>query len=201
MRERSLGELLDALAGRTPAPGGGTAAALAGALAAALVEMAAAFTLGRESSADVHPRMEQVLARAAELRERLLELAEVELHAYEPVLAALSIAREDPQRSERLAAARSEAAQSPFEIAVAAAEVAALGAEVAGTGNPNLEGDALTACALSEAACSAASRLVEINLREGEGDPGMGEARDPRAAQARELSKRAHAERRGALSR
>ncbi len=155
--------------------------------------MAARFTLAREASADVHPRIAHVLDRAGELRKRLLELAEAELHAYEPVLAALRLPREDPERSERVAAARSEAARPPFDIAAATAELAALGAEVARTGNPNLEGDAVTACALAEAACRAAARLVEINLPEKEGDPRLGEAR--------ELAGRAHAERRRALSR
>ena len=179
----TVGELLDALAERTPAPGGGTAAATAGALAAALVEMAARFTLAREASADVHTRTALVLERARELLDRLLALGEIELHAYEPVLEALRLPREDPDRSRRVAAARSAAAQSPFEIVAATAELAGLAAELAHTGNPNLEGDALTACALAEAACSAATRLVEINLPEEEGDP--------RVAQAQELARRA----------
>jgi methenyltetrahydrofolate cyclohydrolase len=194
MRGLSLEEVLDAVAARTPAPGGGAVAALAGALAAGLVEMAARFTA-------VTPRVTEIVTRSGELRGHLLGLAEVELHAYEPVLEALRLPREDPMRPARLAAARSGAAESPFEIALATAELAGLGAELALAGNPNLEGDAVTGCLLAEAACQAATRLVEINLRGEEEDPRMGVARDPRVGQARELSERAHAERRRALSR
>jgi methenyltetrahydrofolate cyclohydrolase len=186
--ETPFGELLDALAEQTPAPGGGTAAALAGTLAAGLVQMAARFTLAREALAERHQRMGEILERAGELRERMLELAEVELHAYEPVLEALRLSADDPQRAQRLSAARSRAAQSPFELAVAAAELACLGEETARAGNPNLEGDALTGCLLAEAACRAATRLVEINLPGGEEDPRVREARDHsrRALTARE---------------
>ena len=57
LADRSLGQLLDSVAARTPAPGGGTAAALAGAFAAGLVEMSAKFTLTRDAYADRHGRV------------------------------------------------------------------------------------------------------------------------------------------------
>jgi formiminotetrahydrofolate cyclodeaminase len=194
-RESTLGdwtvrELLDALAERTPAPGGGTAAACAGALAAGLVEMAARFSSAQEA---VRPRMDDVLERAGELRARLLELGETELRAYEPVLAAQRLSREDPERAARLRSARSAAAQSPLQIADATADLAELGAEVALVGNRNLEGDAVAGCLLAEAACRAAARLVEINLPDGEGDL--------RARSAGDLSRRALAARDRALRR
>jgi methenyltetrahydrofolate cyclohydrolase len=114
--------------------------------------------------------MEEILARAWELREQLLSLVEVELHAYEPVLAAQAISKDDPERDQRLRAARSAAAQSPVEIAFAACDLAELAAELVVIGNPNLEGDALTGCLLAEAACRSAARLVELNLPEGSDD-------------------------------
>jgi formiminotetrahydrofolate cyclodeaminase len=163
-------ELLDALAERTPSPGGGTAAACAGGLGAGLIEMAARFSLAHEASAEVRPQWADVIERAGELRARLLELGEIELRAYDPVLAALRLPQDDPRRAAQLRSARSAAAQSPFEIAEACAEVAELGADAARTGNPNLEGDAVTGCLLAEAACSAAAGLVELNLPEEQGD-------------------------------
>ncbi|HEY6396716.1 MAG TPA: cyclodeaminase/cyclohydrolase family protein [Solirubrobacteraceae bacterium] len=173
-------ELLDALAERTPAPGGGAAAACAGAVGAALIEMAARFSLAQ---GDVGTPMADVLERAGELRARLLELGEVELRAFAPVLAAQRLPRDDPERAARLRSARSSAAQSPFEIAGATAELAELAAELSRTGNPNLEGDAVTGCLLAEAACRAAARLVEINLPDGE--------EDLRVRRAEDLSRRA----------
>jgi methenyltetrahydrofolate cyclohydrolase len=186
-----FGRLLEALGARTPAPGGGTGAALTGALAASLVEMAARFSLPREGSIETRQRMEEILERAGELREQLLSLAEVELHAYEPVLAARAIAKDDPERQRRLRAARSAAAQSPVEIASAATDLAELAAELVRTGNPNLEGDALTGCLLAEAVCRSAAGLVEINL--------LDEADDLRLRWAGDLARRALAARESAL--
>jgi formiminotetrahydrofolate cyclodeaminase len=157
--ERSLQDLLDAVAARTPAPGGGTVAATAAALAAALVQMAAAFTAstGAEDSA----------RRAGELRERALELAEIELHAYEPVIEALRLPREDPERAARVQDAQAAASRSPLEIARIGAELAEQAAELARTGNPNLSGDAIAGALLAAAAAQAAARLVATNLTAG----------------------------------
>ncbi len=180
--DSKLGELLDSLAARTPAPGGGTAAAFAAASAASLVEMAARFTLGRDDHADVHARIAEVRERAGRLRQELVELAERELHAFEPVLEAIRLPREDPGRDERVAIALSDAAESPIGIARAAAEVAALGAELAVSGARRLVGDAVTAALLAEAGCVAAGRLVEINLASMSDDPRLAEVSDLAAA-------------------
>jgi methenyltetrahydrofolate cyclohydrolase len=173
---RPLSELLDDVAAQTPAPGGGSSAAWASALAAALVEMAAGFTLAREEYAPLHERMSATRSRAAELRARALRLADDELRAYEPVLAALGLPRDDPAREHRVATSLSRAADSPLEIARVAAEVAELAAEVATTGNRSLEGDAVAGAFLADAACRAAGRLVEINLRSTPDDPRVTEA-------------------------
>jgi formiminotetrahydrofolate cyclodeaminase len=165
--------LLDAVAARTPAPGGGTAAAWAAALAASLVEMAANFSEGADASFE----------RAGRLRTRALELAEVELHAYERVLEALRLRRENPEE-----AARTEASRSPLEIARVGAELTELAGELAHTGNPNLSGDALAAALLAEAAAQAAARLVAINLTEG-----------PAVEESSQLAQRALAARERAL--
>lgn len=125
--------------------------------------MAAAFTPDRES----------VAVRARELRARALELAEIELHAYEPVLEALRLPRDDPGRAERVDATRAEASQSPLEIARVGAELAELASDLARTGNQNLAGDAIAGALLAEASAQAASRLVAVNLTEG---PAVSEA-------------------------
>ena len=181
LADQSVRELLDAVGARTPAPGGGASAALAGALGAGLVEMAARFTAGRED----------VAGEAGALRARLLELGGRELSAYEPVLDAFALDAGNPDREARLLAALSDAADSPLEIARAAAVVAALGAEVAVSGNTNLTGDAITGVALAEAACCAAARLAEINLARVSSDPRLDEAaeltRQASAARAKAL--------------
>ena len=118
--ERPLAELLSALSERSPAPGAGCASAWSGALAAALLEMVAAFAGADEAA-----------ARAPVLRARLLECGERELRSYEPVLAALRCDRSDPIRAQRLEEALSNASEAPLAIAPAATEVAELAAQVA----------------------------------------------------------------------
>jgi formiminotetrahydrofolate cyclodeaminase len=131
------------------------------------------------------PDREPLSVRAGGLRGRALELAEVELHAYEPVLEALRLSREDPQRDARVEAARIEASQSPLEIAHIGAELAEGAADLARTGNPNLAGDAIAGALLACAAAQASARLVAINLTSG---PAVAEALEQarRAATARD---------------
>jgi formiminotetrahydrofolate cyclodeaminase len=191
LAEQSVRELLEAVGAQTPAPGGGTAAALAASMAAGLVQMAARFTCARDDYAQVRDRMDEVAEEAGALRERLLELAEHELYAYEPVLEALALDAGDPDREARLREALSDAADSPLEIARAAVSVASLGAELTATGNVNLTGDAITGTVLAEAACCAAARLAEINLARVPSDPRLDEAaeltRQAAAARAKAL--------------
>jgi formiminotetrahydrofolate cyclodeaminase len=148
LSKQRLDAFLQSVAEATPAPGGGSSAAVAGALAAALVEMAA-----RLASAD------RAADQAGALRARALRLAQGEMSSYAPVLEA----RDERERELALAAA----SESPAHIAEVAAEVAELGAEVAASSSPSVRGDALTGVVLAEAAASAAFRLVEINVGSG----------------------------------
>jgi formiminotetrahydrofolate cyclodeaminase len=146
--------------------------------------MAAEFDL----AADAQP----TARRASVLRAQALELGDRDLRAYAPVLEAFALPGEDDSRAARIAAARSDAADPPLEIAAAAAELAALGAGLARHGNPHLTGDAITAVLLAEAACRSALELVELNLDDA-GD-------DPRRRQAGDLARRAAVARSQALS-
>jgi formiminotetrahydrofolate cyclodeaminase len=142
----SFADLLEGLAARTPAPGGGAAAAWACALAAGLVEMAASFAEDADAA-----------GRARELRAELLMLAERDGEAYG---AAMAARREGGDA----AAAMAAAAEPPLQIAEVAAEVAELAATMAVTGKSSLVGDALTGALLAEAAARAAARLAEMDL-------------------------------------
>jgi formiminotetrahydrofolate cyclodeaminase len=181
---QTLGELLESFAQRTPAPGGGSASAVACALAASLLEMATRFDPAGDQA---------VLMRAAQARSQALELARRDLEAYLPVLQALRLPRSDPGRAEAVAVASAQASETPLAVAVLAADLAELAARAALDGNPNLDGDASAAVALADGACAAAARLVEINLRDA--------PQDPRIAAARELTQRAGAARALALTR
>jgi formiminotetrahydrofolate cyclodeaminase len=183
--------LLDAVAAQTAAPGGGSAAGWTAAMAASLVEMAARFTLARAEFEHFRTRASEIATRAEALRAEALALAERELHAYAPVLEAMKLPAEVPDRRNRVRAALSEAADSPLGVARAATELSELATELARTGNPHLEGDAVTGALLAEAACRAAVALVQFNL---------GHApEDARFREARQLARRAYAARREAL--
>ena len=172
-------DLLNRVAAKTPAPGGGSASAVACALAAGLVEMAAGF-----GGADLR----SAGGRARELRDRALELATSDQRSYEPVLVALRLPADDPDRERRLATAASDAARTPLEIAEIGAELAALAVRCGRDGSRYLDGDATTAALLAEAACRAAVRLVEINLARAADDGQLARAREfaAQAASARE---------------
>src|SRR5947209_11724001 len=146
--------LLEQMAARTPAPGGGAVAALTCAMAAGLVEMAT-------SVASAHG-LEAVHERAHGIREEVSGLAYADGRAYGVVLEAL---RMEPgeARTRSLDDAVSGAIGVPMRVLELASEVAILAADVAETGNRNLEGDALAGSLLAEAAARSAATLAQLN--------------------------------------
>jgi len=170
----SLEEFLSALASEAPTPGGGTAAAVAGAMGASLAEMVAALTLSKEKYAASHAAVRPVAAAAAEAREEFLDLAREDSDAYDRVLAARRLSKEtEEQKAERarqLAAANRRAAEIPMRTARVAAGLLSALPELAQSGNPNAVSDVGTAALLLEAAIEGALLNVSINLP-GSGDP------------------------------
>jgi methenyltetrahydrofolate cyclohydrolase len=171
--EQTVGELCETVAAETSAPGGGSVAAIAGALAASLVAMGARFS-------DQWGEAAGAVAQAEALRARLLPLADEDAVAYENFLLARRMSREvEPEvRDAAIGDALSRAADVPLAIAGAAHDVASLAADLADRGNPNLRGDAATAALLAEAATRSAANLVEINLATHEGDERIARTRD-----------------------
>ena len=161
---------LDQLAARTPAPGGGGAAAVTGAMAAGLVAMAARF------SARQLPEAGDLADQADKLRLMAAQLADMDAQVYAAVLEVFRRRGDADQRREALLAA----AIVPLEIAAIGVRVAALAVQVAEAGNPNLRGDAVTGAVLAAASARSAASLVDINVRLGGLDPGLSQ----RAAQA-----------------
>ena len=178
LEELSFDSLLDALEAPAPSPCGGSAAALAGAMAASLVRLVA----NRSDWAEAPG----VAAQAGVLRTRLVQLAEDDVRAYAAAMEALAAAREaGGGRDHLIGVALERAAEVPLAIASAAADVAELAAEAAVHGSPALRPDATAAALLAEAASRSSARLVEVNLATVEGDPREREARASAAAAAR----------------
>ena len=159
---------LDELAAGTPTPGGGSAAAYAAAMAAALVGMVARLTIGKKKYAAVEERMQAISARSDALVASLSGAVERDAQAFEAVLSATRLPKEtEPQKAMRQIAmdqATLQAAAVPLDVAHQAAEVVQLAAEAAASGNVNAVSDALSAVALASAALKAAAANVRVNI-------------------------------------
>jgi methenyltetrahydrofolate cyclohydrolase len=152
-----LGEFLDLVASGNPAPGGGSVAAVAVALAAGLAGMAA------QLSADQLADASELADRADASRRRVAPLVRADAESYGRVLDAYR-EPDSETRGERVRDALSGATDVPLAVAEVGNEVASIASRLVEQGNPNLEGDAMTAVLLAQAGVRAAAALVEINL-------------------------------------
>ena len=166
---------LEAVAGGAPVPGGGSAAALAGALAGALVAMVARLTVGRKTYAAVERRAAEILIEADTLRSELRRLVDDDAAAYAKVSAAYGISKDDPSRGRAIDAGLVGAAQPPVEVARRSARLVTLAREIADIGNKNARSDARVAEALARAAVAGAIENVRVNVA-GLSEPAHGSA-------------------------
>jgi methenyltetrahydrofolate cyclohydrolase len=153
-----LWEFLELVASDSPAPGGGSVAAVAVALAAGLAGMAARLSTGRMADAA------KLADHADASRRRVAPLARADAESYGRVLDALRLPRDAETRTERVKDALSGAADVPLAVAEAGSEIAGIAARLVEEGNPNLKGDAMTAVFLADAGVNASAALAEINL-------------------------------------
>ncbi len=168
----SAGETIDRFLSRVasaaPTPGGGSVAALAGALAAALSQMVSGLTVGRKKYATVEGEMKQIAIDAANIRRALTELVERDAASYEHVRKAYAMPKEtEPDQAARTTAIRNAlifAAEVPLETAQVAVKVTELAAAVTERGNTNAVTDACAGALLGEAACRSAALNVRINV-------------------------------------
>ena len=168
LTDSTVRQYSDDLASSSPAPGGGSAAALAGATAAALVSMVCNLTIGRPKFAEVEPRLRTVLAESERLRARLLALVDEDTLAYPRVIAAYRLPRgTDDEKRQRQAAIQTAlvfACEAPMSIAEACANVADLCPDTCLMGNPAAVSDGGVAALLAAAACESALLNIETNL-------------------------------------
>ena len=182
-------QLTQSIASSQPTPGAGPSLACACAIAAALVEMVTAVALNKEPTdpGAVQARHDH----AAALRLQALSLADVDMAAYENVLA-VARRRDEPGHAQRLREALLEAADPIVAIVETAAELATLAADAAAQARGGVRGEAVTAVTLAAAVAQAGAPLVELNLGGARDDPRLDQVR--RAAQrAREACDRSRA--------
>jgi len=177
----SFEDLLTAFGSDAPTPGGGTAAALAGAMGAALAEMVASLTLSKEKYAAVHEAVRPIAGLARRTRQELQRLAREDSDAYDGVVAARRLPKDTPDqqrvRDRKTSDATRLAAEVPMRTARAAARLLAVLPDLARKGNPNAASDAGAAALLLESAVHAALLNVAINLGGIEDPPFAAETR------------------------
>jgi methenyltetrahydrofolate cyclohydrolase len=167
--DQPLQDYLHALASEQSTPGGGSAAALSGAMGAALASMVCRLTLGKEAYAGVRQEIEELLRRAENLRSRFQQLFQEDIEAYGRLSASYKLPREtSEERTARSAAIQEqlvEAALVPLEVAERAAELVKCCQRIAEIGNAAVLSDVAIGAILASGAGEGAALLVRFNLR------------------------------------
>ena len=166
--ETTIKAFIDELASNSPAPGGGSVAALCGSLAAGLEAMVANLTLGKEKYRTGWDKMHKVLEEGEKLRAEFISLMNEDTESFNLFMQALKMPKETEEQKASRKAAMGEASKAAtavplrtLESCVKAAELSFVAAKY---GNSNAVSDAGVAALLAEAAGKAASYNVKINL-------------------------------------
>ncbi|MDM8337748.1 cyclodeaminase/cyclohydrolase family protein [Mediterranea massiliensis] len=168
LTELTVKDFLNKVAGSDPVPGGGSIAALNGAIASALAAMVANLTIGKKNYADCEELMKQIAERAAGLKEEFVADVDRDSEAYDRVFACFKMPKatdeEKAARSAAIQEATKFAAQVPMEVARRAYGLMDTIAQVARKGNQNAVTDACVAMMAARSAVLAALMNVRINL-------------------------------------
>jgi formiminotetrahydrofolate cyclodeaminase len=166
--KKTLTAFLDELASSSPAPGGGSVAALAGALGASLTSMVCNLTIGKKKYASVDEEMKKIRAQAEQMRELFTVLIDKDTEAFNKVMEAFTLPKDtEPQKALRAAAVREatkEATNVPLEVMKHCIDGLALAQQVAVAGNVNSISDAGVSAHMLHAAVESAALNVRINL-------------------------------------
>lgn len=171
---KTMHAFLEDVASSSPAPGGGSVAALSGALGSALTSMVCNLTIGKKKYADVDDEMKKVLEQSEHLREQFTTLIDRDTQAFNKVMEAITLPKDtDPQKALRAAAIREatkEATLVPLEVMKHCIDALALAQAVVSKGNVNSVSDAGVSAYMLHAALEGAALNVRINLN-GLNDP------------------------------
>jgi len=167
--DKPLQNYLDELASAQPTPGGGSAVALSGAMAAGLACMVAQLTLGKADYAAVQQEIEELVQQTETLRVRFQRLMQEDIEAYGRLSATFKLPRttseEKATRTKAIQAQLVEAALVPLEVVERTAELVQHLLRIAEIGNAKVLSDIATGTALASGAGTGASWMVLVNLR------------------------------------
>lgn len=166
--DQPVTQFLDELASSAATPGGGSAAAILGALGAALVSMVCNLTIGKKNYVEVEGEMRDVLHDAEALRQRLADMVADDIAAFNGLMAAYGLPKlTDEDKAARGAAiqhALRAATEAPLACARACADVIKLSMRAAEVGNRNVISDAGVGALAAQAALRSAALNVDINV-------------------------------------
>jgi len=167
IKDKPLQQFLDELASKAPTPGGGSAAAVMGAQAAALVGMVCNLTIGKPKYAEVEAEMQDLLEKAEALREKLIGMVKADIDVFDRLMATYGLPKEtDEEKATRSAAIQAvlkEATDVPLACAHACAEAVALSRIAADKGSLGVISDAGVAVMAAYAGLKSAALNVYIN--------------------------------------
>ncbi len=168
LTEKAVSQFLDELASNSPAPGGGSVAALAGAAGAALASMVCNLTIGKKKYVDVQGEMVAVLQQTEALRNELAALIDKDTEVFNTVMAAYGLPKGTEQEQAARTAAIQEATKSatlvPLQVMTVCEQAMNQALVVAQKGNKNSASDAGVAALMLRAGCAGAALNVRINL-------------------------------------
>ena len=169
IKDSAIEPFFDALASQAATPGGGSAAAIIGAMGAALVSMVCNLTIGKKKYADVEDEMTNVLNEAERLRRTLTDMIQDDVQAFDAVMGAYRMAKETDAekaaRSEAIQLALKQATVVPLACCKVAREVIDLAGVAAEKGNLNVISDAGVGVLAAYAALRSAALNVYINAK------------------------------------
>jgi formiminotetrahydrofolate cyclodeaminase len=167
IKDKPIQQFLDELASKAPTPGGGSAAAIMGAMGAALVSMMCNLTIGKKNYEAVEGEMKEALEQAESLRERLTDMVRADVEAFDRVMGAYGLPKDTDEqkqaRSQAIQEALKAATEVPLKCAKACAEVVRLSKTVAEKGNRNVVSDAGVAVLAGYAGLRSAALNVYVN--------------------------------------
>jgi glutamate formiminotransferase/formiminotetrahydrofolate cyclodeaminase len=167
--DKKVSNFLNELASNSPTPGGGSVAALAGALGAALISMVGNLTVGKKKYEDVEEEIKRILSSSEKLRYELSQLIEDDVKVFNNFMSTYKMSKETEDekkvRAEKIQESLIEAAKVPLKVAYKCLDILSLSKEVAEKGNINVVSDAGVAALMAEAALESAILNVKINLK------------------------------------
>ena len=155
---------VEQLAAPTATPGGGSAAAASGAMAAGLANMVASMSRGKKAYVQYERELSDAIARLSQLREELKAAIDADADSYNSVMKAYKQAKGSSDGNEMIQAALKQATSVPLGVAEKAKAVEQIAEQLKPITNPNMKSDLTTAIALAHAAITGALANVDINL-------------------------------------